>query len=111
MSLFDDLVLASWSAGRRLDRIEERLGEIEKLLRSLKRSGDSQMATLADIRAEVEQQQTVIASAVTLLQSLAQMLRDAIASNDPAAIQEIVDMLDQGEHTLAAAVAENTPGA
>lgn len=96
---------------RRFDRLDERYDHIAHVLQSLKRAEEQQMATLADIRTEVEQQQTVIASAVTLMQQLKQMLTDAIASNDPAAMQEIVDLLNAGEQSLADAVVANTPAA
>jgi len=67
------------------------------------------MATLADIKAKVEAEHTVEQSAVTLLQQIAQMLKDAQASGDPAAMQEIMDMLDANTKELSDAVVANTP--
>lgn len=67
--------------------------------------------TLAELKAKVDAETTVVQSAVTLLSSLAQSLKDAIAANDPAAIQAIADELDTNTASLAAAVAANTPAA
>lgn len=66
-------------------------------------------ATLADLTAKVTAQKTVIDSAVTLLQGLSAALKQALAANDPAAIQSIIDALDTQDKTLADAVVANTP--
>lgn len=67
------------------------------------------MATIADIKAKVEAEKTVEDSMVALLQSISQQLKDAIANNDPAAMQEIVDMLDNNTAVLSKAIVDNTP--
>jgi hypothetical protein len=69
------------------------------------------MATLKDIQDDVTAEKTVIDSAVALLAGLSQQLKDAIAANDPAALQAIVDGLDANKAELAAAVTANTPAA
>lgn len=69
------------------------------------------MATIADLQAEVAKVKTVEASAVALLKGLSQQLKDALAANDPAAIQAVIEDLDTGTNDLAAAVTENTPTA
>ena len=51
----------------------------------------------------------VVTGAVTLLNSLSQMLKDALASNDPAAIQAVIDQIDMNRQALADAVTANTP--
>ncbi len=87
------------------------------------------MATLADIQkkneqliAEVQAEDTVIDSAVTLitgfgttLADIKQQLADAIAQNDPTAIQAVVDSMDKTitdidtkKQQLADAVSANT---
>jgi hypothetical protein len=71
--------------------------------------GKATMATIADIQADVTSQNTVIGSAVTLLQGLKAAL-DA-AGTDPAALQAVKDSLDANTASLAAAVVANTPGA
>jgi hypothetical protein len=52
-----------------------------------------------------------VGSAIALLNGLSQALKDALAANDPAAIQALVDQLDAQTGDLATAVAANTPGA
>lgn len=67
------------------------------------------MATLSDLQAEVAAVKTVEDSAETLLAGLSQQLKDALAQNDPAAIQAVIDALDSSKSALAASVAQNTP--
>lgn len=69
---------------------------------------NANMATLADIQAAVAAETTVEASVVTLLQQLASDLKAAQASNDPVAMQAVVDKLTANANTMAAAVAANT---
>jgi len=64
---------------------------------------------LSALQTEVEQQQSVVQSAITLIGGLAQQLRDA--AGDPAAIQALADQLDASTNALAAAVEANTPAA
>jgi len=64
---------------------------------------------LAALQAEIERDQAVNTSAITLLASLAAQLEANI--NDPAALQVLVDQLKSNQDALAAAVAANTPGA
>lgn len=67
------------------------------------------MATIQDIQAKVTEQVTVVSSIVTLLAQISQMLKDAIAANDPAAIQAVAEALDANTKALADAVIANTP--
>lgn len=69
------------------------------------------MATLADVAAKVAAEKTVVDSAVVLLGGLSQQLKDALASQDPAAVQAVIDQIDAQTQTLAAAVVANTPTA
>jgi len=59
----------------------------------------------------VSRNNTVVESAITLLDGLKTALDQAIASGDPAAIQAVSDSLTAESDKLAAAVAANTPGA
>lgn len=66
------------------------------------------------LEAKVAAQDTVVASVVTLLQEISQMLKDALANpgNDPALVarvQAVVDHIDANDTTLANAVTQNTP--
>lgn len=91
--------------------IHHRLDNIETMLQTIKRQEQREMATLADIKSRVEAEETVNQSAIALLQNISQMLKDAQASQDPAALQEIVDMLDANTTELSNAVTANTPAA
>jgi len=72
------------------------------------REGEQIMATLADIENAVRNEKTVEDSMVVLLQSIAGQLQAAIASNDPARIQAIVDQLNTNTQTMTEAVLANT---
>ena len=67
--------------------------------------------TLQDLVADVQSLKTVDDSVVALLNGLSQQLKDAIAANDPAAIQAVADAIEGETARLATAVAANTPGA
>lgn len=69
------------------------------------------MATLADIQNAVTAEKTVEDSVITLLQSIAAQLKTALAANDPAALQTIVDSINANASTMANAVTANTPAA
>lgn len=67
------------------------------------------MATLADITAAVTAEKTVEDSIVQLLAQVVQMLKDAQASNDPAAIQAVIDTITANTKVMADAVVADTP--
>jgi hypothetical protein len=69
------------------------------------------MATLAELNAAVARNTDAEDSVVTLLQGISQQLKDAKASNDPAAIDAVIAQLDANTAKAAAAVVENTPAA
>lgn len=71
--------------------------------------GKRTMAALDDLRTEVEENKTVMASAVALLQGLKAKLDEAIASGDPAELKRLSDELDTNTTALAGAVSANTP--
>lgn len=87
-----------------LDRIERKLDLV--LAKETK-----EMATIADIQAAVTAEKTVEDSVVTLLQTLSADLKAALAANDPAALQAVVDSINTNAAALAAAVTANTPAA
>jgi len=114
---------------------QESLGELKKIGESLLSIISNQsniMATLADIQAQntaliaaVTAEDTVIDSAVVLITgfgttiaNLQKQLADALAANDPAATQAVVDAMggtitdiNTKKDALAAAVAAGTPAA
>jgi hypothetical protein len=77
------------------------------LLRQLVTQGETIMADLTDLQAAVTNEHTVIQSSITLLNQLAQMVRDA--GTDPAALADLVDQIDAQAADLGAAVQANTP--
>lgn len=72
---------------------------------------EGKMPTLQDVVDAVAAENTVIGSAVTLLDQLHQMLSDALASNDPAKVQAALDTIAAGKQQLSEAITRNTPAA
>lgn len=71
-------------------------------------AGMSQTATaLANLQAQVAQNETVEESAVTLIQGLAQQI--AQAGTDPVALKALTDGLNKSATDLAASITANTP--
>ena len=88
----------------RLDRIEQLLGTvISNQQRDIKK-----MAAIDDLKAAVERVSTQDAAIITLCNGLSQQLKDALAANDTAAIEDIANQLSAQADTVAAAVAANT---
>lgn len=85
------------------------LQELKALLNQLLNKEIVMAATLDDVQAAVAAETEVVNSAKVLLENLAQMLRDALASGDPAKVQEVLDKIEANKQTLADAVAANTP--
>lgn len=99
-----------------LDRVSKQLDEVIRALRSVEnklgavaKKQEETMADLTRLSDEVSENNDAIDSAVTLLEGLSQQLKDAVASDDPAAVQAIVDQLDAQTQRLADAVVANTP--
>lgn len=88
----------------RLERIEQMLGQI------LKGEGKI-MASISDVNAAVAAQTTVEQSVIALLNGISQQLKDAQASGDPAAIDQVVANINANTKALSDAVAANTPAA
>lgn len=64
---------------------------------------------LSRLSAEIAENNDAISSAVTLLNQIAQELRDA--AGNQAAVNALADQLDTQSNNLAAAVVANTPSA
>jgi len=90
--------------GFRLDRLDRRLGALE-------RAEEETMATLDDVVTKLTAQTTVVGSVELLLGQLAQMLREAIAAGDPGKVKLVADLIDANTARLSAAVVTNTPAA
>jgi len=91
----------------RLNSFEPIFARLEDKLDLILKIGARILATLADLKAKVDAEGTVVNSAVTLINGISAELKAALAANDPAAVQAIADELDAQQAALAAAVANN----
>lgn len=89
----------------------DQLDRIESLLKQLLKQEAKEMSTLDDLKTQVHKNTDLEESAVTLIQGIAQQLKDAIAAGDPAALTDLATQLDHSATDLAAAIAANTPAA
>lgn len=78
-------------------------------VKALQTQGIKIMATLDDIVADVASESAVDDSIITLLNNIAQQLKDA--GNDPAKLQAILDGIEANKKKIADAVTANTPSA
>ena len=83
--------------------------QLNRILDAINQIGTKMANELADLTAQVTQTNTVIDSAVVLIQGLKAAL-DAAGTN-PVALKALRDSLDSSEQALAAAVVANTPAA
>jgi len=83
--------------------------ELSNQMARIERKQEALMATMNDLRAAVARNTSVDESVLTLLAGISQQLKDAQASGDPAALQEVINQLDANTDRMAAAVTANTP--
>jgi predicted nucleic acid-binding Zn-ribbon protein len=88
-------------------RVEEKLDRALELLTALKTQGDAMATDLTRLTTEVTENSSAIDSAVTLIEGLAEQIRQL--ATDPAALNALADQLDASSNRLAAAVQANTP--
>ena len=69
------------------------------------------MAAIDDLKAAVEAETSVVQSAVTLLNGLAQQIKDAVQTGNAAAVEEAANQILANTAALSAAVSANTPAA
>jgi hypothetical protein len=81
--------------------------KLDDILAALESMESNIMAKLDDIIADVADESTVDDSIITLLNNIAQQLKDA--GQDPAKLQALQDAIDANKAKIAAAVAANTP--
>ena len=67
------------------------------------------MATIQDVSAAVAAESSVDDSIITLLNGIVQQLKDAQASNDPAALDLVVAGIQANTKKIQDAVTANTP--
>jgi signal transduction histidine kinase len=89
--------------------ISRRLGRIEKALTHIIEKVEQMALDFSRIEAEIAENNSVIQSVVTLLQNVANAIRDAAA--DQAKVVSLADQLDTQTNALADAVAASTPAA
>ncbi len=85
--------------------------ETARLISKLIKKVDKIMATMQELTASVQRNTDVDESVLTLISGISTQLKDAQASNDPAAIQAVIDQLDANTKRMADAVTANTPAA
>jgi chromosome segregation ATPase len=100
MSFWDFDFMGTGEVRRSLKRLDDKTDLLLKQMEKL-------MAKIDDLAAAVERNTEVGASVVTLLNGIAQQLRDA--QGDPAKIEALIATLDSETQTLKDAVVANTP--
>lgn len=90
-----------------LRRLDDKLDALHNLVAASAAREEHTMKELDDVKREVTETGTVIGGAVTLLNSLSQLIRDN--AGDPAALRQIAADLDAQQAQLAAAIVANTP--
>lgn len=82
-------------------------GRLESLIQQAITQGEQILATIAELREQVNRNTAVTQSAITLIQGLAQKIEDL--KDDPAELQALADELRGSADSLANAVSANTP--
>ena len=90
----------------KLDAILTQLGVDHRLLQAVKTEEDQIMTTVDDVQADVTAEKTVVASAVTLLNGLAALLK--AAGTDPVKLAALHEDIVANTQALAAAVTANS---
>lgn len=90
-----------------LNQILSILNKIQAIQEALLKGQTNMSKELDDLTTAVTKQTSVVGSAVTLIQSLAQQIIEA--KNDPVAIEALAEQFNSSADALAAAVAANTP--
>jgi hypothetical protein len=93
----------------KLDVILTQLGTDNRLLQAVKTEEDKIMATIDEVQADVTAEDTVVDSAITLIQGIAAALK--AAGTDPTKLAALHNDITTKSAALAAAVAANTPAA
>jgi predicted nucleic acid-binding Zn-ribbon protein len=94
-----------------LRQIKELLTALVEKITAQNERLDSMAGILDALKTRVAANTSVIESAKTLISGIGQQLKDAIAANDPAALQALADTLTAEDQSLADVIAANTPAA
>lgn len=90
-------------------RLHDALAGIQQSLHNINQRLHPMSAALDRLTQEVSETKSAIQSAITLIQGLAQQIRDNV--DDSAALTALADDLDAQQTSLAQAVTDNTPAA
>lgn len=101
--------LDSWLVLQALNLISERLDAIEKTLTSIVRRTKAMSVSLDALKVQVQANTDLEASAITLIQGLADQI--AAVATDPAAVAALADQLRVSAASLSDAIVANTPSA
>jgi hypothetical protein len=85
------------------------LAKLDEILTAVTTLGATMAGELDGLTTQVQANSDVIDSAITLIRGIKASLDNAIAANDPAALQALSNALGAKDTELAQAVAENTP--
>jgi uncharacterized protein (DUF3084 family) len=99
-----EVTFKSKKLNRRLRRIEEMLRQVLTQQQQLMEQGDAVMENLTHLEQSVHTTSGVVESAYTLIQGIAQQMRDNAGNQE--AIEALADELDQKAAKLAQAVSE-----
>lgn len=80
-----------------------------RLLQRVLREQEYIMGTMRDVGDSIARNRDATDSILTMLQGVVQMLKDAQAQNDPAAIDDAIKSLDANTARLVAAATNQTP--
>ena len=80
---------------------------LQQIVETLASQGALMAGELARLQTEVTEMSGAVDSAITLINGLAQQIRDL--ATDPAALNALADSLDSKANELAAAVVANSP--
>lgn len=91
----------------RLRRIDQNMIRVLSALNTIQREIHAMSEAVDKLKAAVEANTNATQSVVTLVQTLAQQIKDA--SDDPAQVVALADSLMQNTQAIADAVTANTP--
>jgi phage terminase large subunit-like protein len=95
----------AYTANQQMERIYQLVQTLYRDVKILRNQQEMTMA-LADLEAAISRQTTVADRVVALLERLSADLKAALAAQDPAQIQALIDMVDANTQRLADKAAE-----
>ncbi len=90
------------------NQVAKSLEDINRKLNLILKVEVREVAAIEDLQSEVQANTDLTGSVVRLVDGLADQLEEALANNDTAAVQVVVDQMRSNNQSLADAVAANT---